>query len=82
MVLTQVGEHLGGEVDRVGAMQDEGVGGDLHGAILVTRLEHPVEGALQVDRLGVVRSTSSTWPPTTCCTVPSSPQRLPADSSR
>ena len=29
---------------------------------------------------GVVRSTSSSTPPTTCLTVPSSPQRIPAAS--
>jgi hypothetical protein len=36
VVLAQVGEDLGRELDRVGAVQDQGVRGDLHRAVLVS----------------------------------------------
>ena len=51
VVLGQVGEDRGREVDRVGAAQLERVRGDLHRAGPVAAVEHLAERPLQVDRL-------------------------------
>ena len=52
VVLAQVRERRGREVDAVGAVQLERMRGDLHRARAVARVEHLPEGRLQVDRLG------------------------------
>ena len=52
MVLRQVGEDRGGEVDRVGAMQLESVRGHLHRTGHVAGVKHLAKRALEVDRLG------------------------------
>ncbi len=51
VVLGEVGEEGHLEVDRVAAVQGQRVRGDLHRAGPVSRLQHPPEGRLQVDRL-------------------------------
>ena len=51
MVLREVGEDRGRDVDAVGAPQLERVRGDLHHAGAVTAVEHLAERALEVDRL-------------------------------
>ena len=52
VVLGQVREHSRGEADAVAPVLGERVRGNLHRACLVTRVEHPAEGPLEVDRLG------------------------------
>jgi hypothetical protein len=51
VVLAEVRERRHGEADAVGAVQLQRVGGDLHRARLITRVEHRAERRLQVDRL-------------------------------
>ncbi len=51
MVLGEVGEDGRGEMDRIGAVERQRVGGDLHHARLVAGVEHLGERALEIDRL-------------------------------
>ena len=81
VVLRQVGEDRGREVDRVGAVELECVRGDLHRAGAVAPVEHLPERALQVDRLRGGPLTSRSAPPITLVTVPSRPVWRPAASS-
>ena len=68
-------------MDALGAAQLERVRGDLHRAGDVAGVEHLAERALEVDRLGVVRSIARRSPPTIEATVPSRPLCIPAASS-
>ena len=52
VILRQVGEDPAGEVDALRAPELQRVGGDLHGAGAVARVEHAAECGLEVDRLG------------------------------
>ena len=52
MVGGVVGQHRGGEVDGVDAVQRESDGGDLHGAGGVAAVGHVAQVALEVGRLG------------------------------
>ena len=52
MVLREVGEHRGRDVDARGALELQRVRGDLHRARDVARVEHLAEEPLQIERLG------------------------------
>src|SRR5207247_5600311 len=52
MVLAEVGEGESAEADAVEPPQLGAVGGRLERAAPIARVEHPTEGALEVDRLG------------------------------